>query len=158
MIEICILYYVWKSLHIPTYIRFFILCRPVGVGDAMATHSANFDEKVHKPQSKSYGRIGANMQLIFTHILWIWILLSVHHNFLESEGLQGTYIDALNSFSSKLMTFTLRGGLWTFLANLALCVPHQPEPQILFQNKEPTAGLIRRTLGIAVTLPNPSCT
>ena len=33
------------------------------------THSANFDEKVHKPQSKSYGRIGANMQLIFTHIL-----------------------------------------------------------------------------------------
>ena len=32
-------------------------------------HSANFDEKVHKPQSKSYGSIGANMQLIFTHIL-----------------------------------------------------------------------------------------
>ena len=26
-------------------------------------HSANFDEKVHKPQSKLYGRIGANMQL-----------------------------------------------------------------------------------------------
>ena len=32
-----------------------------------ATHLANFDEKVHKPQSKSYGRIGANMQL-FLHI------------------------------------------------------------------------------------------
>ena len=30
-------------------------------GDA---HLANFDKKVHKPQSKSYGRIGANMQLI----------------------------------------------------------------------------------------------
>ena len=88
-----------------------------------ATHSANFNEKVHKPQSKSYGRIGANMQLIFTHILWIWILLSVHHNFLGSEGLQGTHIDALNPFSLKLMTLTLRGGLWTFLANLALCVP-----------------------------------
>ena len=29
------------------------------------THSANFEEKVHKPQSKTYGRIGANMQLIF---------------------------------------------------------------------------------------------
>ena len=87
-----------------------------------AAHSANFNEKVHKPQSKSYGRIGANMQLIFTHILWIWILLSVHHNFLGSEGLQGTHIDALNPFSSKLMALTLRGGLWTFLANLALCV------------------------------------
>ena len=32
-------------------------------------HLANFNEKVHKPQSKSCGRIGANMQLIFTHIL-----------------------------------------------------------------------------------------
>ena len=37
-----------------------------GIGDA---HSANFDEKVHKPQSKSYGRIGASWQLIFTDIL-----------------------------------------------------------------------------------------
>ena len=56
--------------------------------DHDGAHSANFDEKVHKPQSKSYGRIGlANMQLIFTHILWIWILFSVHYNFLVSEGL-----------------------------------------------------------------------
>ena len=38
-------------------------------GGTGGTHSANFDEKVHKPQSKSYGRIGANMQLIFTNIL-----------------------------------------------------------------------------------------
>ena len=28
-------------------------------------HLANFEEKVHKPQSKTDGRIGANMQLIF---------------------------------------------------------------------------------------------
>ena len=34
-----------------------------------ATHLANFDEKVHKLQSKSYCRIGANAHLIFTHIL-----------------------------------------------------------------------------------------
>ena len=88
-----------------------------------ATHSANFDEKVHKPKSKIYGRVGANIQLIFTHILWIWILLSVNHNFWGSEGLQGTYIDALNPFSSKLMTLAPRGGLWTFLENLALCAP-----------------------------------
>ena len=32
------------------------------------------------------------------------------------------YMDALNPFTSKLMTLTLRGGLWTFSANLALCV------------------------------------
>jgi hypothetical protein len=32
-----------------------------------AAHSANIDEKVHKPQSKSYRRISANMQL-FLHI------------------------------------------------------------------------------------------
>ena len=67
-------------------------------------HLANFDEKVHKPQSKSYGRICANIQLIFTHILWIWILLSVHHNLLGSEGLQGTHIDALNGV---VMLFSL---------------------------------------------------
>ena len=60
------------------------------------------------------------MQLIFTHILGISILLSVHHNFWGSERLQGTSIDALNPFSSKLMTSTLKGGLRTFLANLVL--------------------------------------
>ena len=47
----------------------------------------------------------------------------MHHDFLGSEGFQGTHIDASSPFSSKLMTLTLRGGLWTFLANLALCVP-----------------------------------
>ena len=88
---------------------------------AAAAHSANFDKNVHKPQSKSYGRIAANIQFIFTHILWIWILLSVHYNFLVSEGLSGSYIDALNQSSSKLMTLILRGGLWTFLSNLSLC-------------------------------------
>ena len=91
---------------------------------AHGAHSVNFDEKVHKHQSKSYSRIGAHMQLIFTHILWIWIPLSLHHNFLGSEELQGTHIDALNPFSSKLMALTLRGGLWTFLANLALCASY----------------------------------
>ena len=53
---------------------------------ADGAHSANFNEKVHKPQSKSYHRIGANMQLTFTRILWSWIFLSVHHNFLGFEG------------------------------------------------------------------------
>ena len=33
------------------------------------TQSANIDEKVHKPQSKSYSKIGANTQLMLTHIL-----------------------------------------------------------------------------------------
>ena len=60
----------------------------------------------------------------FTHILWIWILLSVHHIFGGSEGLQETHIDALKPSSSKKMTLTLGGGLWTFSENLALCVPH----------------------------------
>ena len=32
------------------------------------THLANFEEKVHKPQSKSYDKIGAKMQKKFTHI------------------------------------------------------------------------------------------
>ena len=36
---------------------------------------ANFDEKVHKPQSRSYGRIGLNMQLFYTYL----INLSIKH-------------------------------------------------------------------------------
>ena len=39
------------------------------------------------------------------------------------QGFQGTHMDALGQFSSKLMTLTSREGLWIFLANLALCVP-----------------------------------
>ena len=30
---------------------------------------ANFDEKVHKPQSRSNCRIGANMQLFYTYLM-----------------------------------------------------------------------------------------
>ena len=56
-------------------------------------------------------------------IFWIWILLTLNFNFLGSEGLQETHMNALNQFSSKWMTLTLRGGLWTFWVNLALCAP-----------------------------------
>ena len=48
--------------------------------------------------------------------------------FRGSEGLQGTHMDALNQFRSKLMALTPRRGLWTFLANLALCKPHRLVP------------------------------
>ena len=47
--------------------------------------------------------------------VWIWILLSVHHDFL---GFQGTIWMQVQ----WLMTFTPRGGFWTFLASLILCV------------------------------------
>ena len=43
------------------------------------THSANFDEKVHKPQSKSYGRISANMQLFYTYLINLNIYISASH-------------------------------------------------------------------------------
>ena len=58
----------------------------------------------------------------FTHTyLWIQICISASPLILGAEGLQGTHMDALNTFSSKLMTLTPRGGLWTFWAKLALC-------------------------------------
>ena len=62
------------------------------------THSANFDEKVDKPQSILIDR-------------GFHILLLMHYNFFGSEGLQGTYMNALNPLNSKLMTSILRGGL-----------------------------------------------
>ena len=40
-----------------------------------------------------------------------------------SEGFQGTHVDALSPFNSKLTTLNPRGGLWTFSAILALCAP-----------------------------------
>ena len=66
-------------------------------------------------------RIGAKMRLISLHILWIWILQLVHHEFLGSEKFLGTHLDALNPFTSKLMILIPSGGLWTFSVNLALC-------------------------------------
>ena len=38
-----------------------LLCRTALALAARGAHSANFIEKVHKPKSKSYRRIGANM-------------------------------------------------------------------------------------------------
>ena len=32
-------------------------------------HSANFDEKIKKPQSRSYGRIGADMKLFYNYLM-----------------------------------------------------------------------------------------
>ena len=124
--------------------------------DTAATHSANFDEKVHKPQyyrTLAVARVKkANHAekkdtwylskcLIFstcfafftleltilanirkTRLPYIVILLKcilflsiylmnlktsiMNYNFLDSEGLQGTHMDALNPFNSKLITFT----------------------------------------------------
>ena len=47
----------------------------------------------------------------------------MYYNYLVSEGLQGTHMNALNPFNSKLMTLPPKGGLWTFSAILALCAP-----------------------------------
>ena len=44
---------------------------------------------------------------------------------LVSEGLQGTHMDALSLFNSKLMILTQRGGLWIFLEILGLCEPRE---------------------------------
>ena len=41
------------------------------------THSANFDEKVHKLQNKLYGRIGANMQHFFTYLYLMNLNISI---------------------------------------------------------------------------------
>ena len=45
----------------------------------------------------------------------------MNHDFLVSEEIQGTLVDALNPFSSKSITLTTRGNLWNFSTNLALC-------------------------------------
>ena len=83
--------------------------------------------------------------LFLSTYLWIWIFLSMHDNVLRSEGLQEIHMNALNLFSLKWMTLTLRGGLWTFWANLALCgLPASDMP--VFPNVPPGL-LLSRSLG-----------
>ena len=53
------------------------------------------------------------------HILWIWIILPMYHDFLGPRGLQGTHMDTLKPKNSKSITFTVRGGFFTFWAILA---------------------------------------
>ena len=75
-----------------------------------ATHSANLDEKVHKPQSWC-----DQIWLEFPHLRWIWILLSMHYNFLVSEVLQGTYLyECIKPIKFKIDDIAPTGGLWTF--------------------------------------------
>ena len=61
------------------------------------------------------------------HILWIWIILPMYHDFLGPKGLQGTHMGTLKPKNSKLITFTVRGGFFTFWAILA----HSASPPIL---------------------------
>jgi hypothetical protein len=43
----------------------------------------------------------------------------MYHAFLGPRGLQGTHMDTLKSKNSKSITFTVRGGFFTFWAILA---------------------------------------
>ena len=43
----------------------------------------------------------------------------MYHDFLGPRGLQGTHMDTLKPKNSKLITFTVRGGFFTFWAILA---------------------------------------
>ena len=43
----------------------------------------------------------------------------MYHDFLGPSGLQGTHMDTLKPKKSKLLTFTVKGGFFTFWAILA---------------------------------------
>ena len=43
----------------------------------------------------------------------------MHCDFLGSDGLQETHMDALKTFNSKKVTLTMRGGFFTKIAALA---------------------------------------
>ena len=53
------------------------------------------------------------------HILWIWIIPPMYYDFLGPRGLQGTHMDTLKTKNSKSITFTVRGGFFTFWTILA---------------------------------------
>ena len=94
------------------------------------------------PAWRTVGQIGQNCKetsnllwmsylCLFTHIWWIWIHRSMHCDFLGSDGLQETHMDAFKPFNSKLVTLTRRGGFFTKITALAHGVappPSQPPP------------------------------
>jgi len=51
------------------------------------------------------------MHLVSFHISYEFEYIKLNYNFLDSDRLQGTHIDALSPFNSKLMTLIPRGGL-----------------------------------------------
>jgi hypothetical protein len=51
-----------------------------------ATHSANFDEKVHKPQSKSYGKICNFFLHIFYEFEYLYICITTFWGLRDSKG------------------------------------------------------------------------
>ena len=57
----------------------------------------------------------------------------MYHDFLGPRGLQGTHIDTLKLKNSKLITFTVRGGFFTFWAILA----HSAAPNEAFCHRRP---------------------
>ena len=66
----------------------------------------------------------------------------MHHDFLGSEGLQGTHMDALNPFNSKLMTLTPKGRFVNLFGDFS------PLYGLPFQaNRQLQIGLKKRTLG-----------
>ena len=50
----------------------------------------------------------------------------MHCDFLGSDGLQETHMDAFKSFNSKLVTLTMRGGFFTKFSALAHGLPRHP--------------------------------
>ena len=53
-----------------------------------------------------------------------------YHDFLGPRGLQGIHMDALKPKNSKSITFTVRGGFFTFWAILAHSAPRRAtEPE-----------------------------
>ena len=71
-----------------------------------------------KKVGKRFLEMKQNAPCFSPNILWIWKILPMYHDFLGP-----IWMDTLKSKNSKSMTFTLRGGFFTFWAILAHSAP-----------------------------------
>ena len=67
--------------------------------------------KIHHDTTRALARVVSDVLYFIRQTREDRSINTMHYNILVSEGLQGTQMDALNLFNSKLMTLTTRRGL-----------------------------------------------
>ena len=82
------------------------------------------DEEPGRARHNKILEMEQNAPCFSPHILWIWIILPMYHDFLGPRGLQGTHMDTSKpkKFKNDNIHYE-RGGFFTFFAILAHSVP-----------------------------------
>ena len=82
----------------------------------------------------------------------------MHCDFLGSDGLQETHMNAFKPFNFKLVTLTMKGGFFTKFSALAHGAPphvHQGQPSAVGTSGSPIKSIVGQGLATAACLLQP---